>query len=85
MFRLVPQAGGGYTQEAFTTDVSVPLHLEFGPYGATQALYYLDYGNGTVHRVAYTGGSTAPVADFWQRPDGLTVTLDGGQPRSGQR
>ena len=77
IFRLVPQAGGGYTQEEFMTDVSVPVHLAFGPYGATQALYYLDYGGGAVHRVAYTEGNTPPVADFYQRPDGLTVTLDG--------
>ena len=78
IFRLAPKAGGGYTQEPFLTDVSVPVHLEFGPYGSTQALYYLDYGGGAVRRVAYTGGgNTPPVASFWQRPDGLTVTLDG--------
>lgn len=77
VFRLVPQAGGGYTQEEFLTDVSVPVNLTFGPYGETQALYYLDYGGGTVHRVAYTSGNTPPVASFFQRPDGLTVTLNG--------
>ena len=77
IFRLAPKAGGGYTQEPFLTGVNVPVHLEFGPYGATQALYYLDYGGGAVRRVAYTGGNTPPVASFWQRPDGLDVTLDG--------
>ena len=76
IFRLVPQAGGGYTQEEFMTDVSVPVHLAFGPYGTTRALYYLDYGGGTVHRVAYTDDNSAPVASFWQRPNGLSVTLD---------
>ena len=77
IFRLAPVAGGGHTQKPFMTDVSVPVHLEFGPYGSTQALYYLDYGGGAVHRVTYSGANTAPVASLWQRPDGLTVTLDG--------
>ena len=77
IFRLVPQAGGGYSQQEFMTGVNVPVHLEFGPFGATQALYYLDYGGGAVHRVTYTGDNTPPVASFWQRPDGLTVHLDG--------
>jgi glucose/arabinose dehydrogenase len=77
IFRLVPKSGGGYTQEAFLPGVSSPVHLAFGPYGSTQALYYLDYNGGKVHRVAYTGANTAPVASFLQRPDGLTVTLNG--------
>jgi glucose/arabinose dehydrogenase len=77
IFRLVPQAGGGYTQEEFLTGLGAPVHLEFGPYGSTRALYYLDYLDGAVHRVTPAAANTAPVADFWQRPDGLTVTLDG--------
>lgn len=77
IFRLAPTADGGYTHQEFMTDVSVPVHLEFGPYGSTQALYYLDYGGGAVHRVVYESGNSAPVASFWQRPDGLSVTLDG--------
>ena len=78
IFRLVPLAGGGYRQEEFLTGLSAPVHLTFGPYGATQALYYLDYARGGVHRVAYSDtGNSLPVADFWQRPNGLTVTLDG--------
>lgn len=77
LFRLVPNSEGGYTQEEFLTGVSSPVHLAFGPYGSTSALYYLDYEGGTVHRVAYTESNSAPVASFWQRPEGLTVTLDG--------
>jgi glucose/arabinose dehydrogenase len=76
IFRLVPQAGGGFTHEEFLTGVGAPVHLEFGPYGSTRALYYLDYMDGTVHRVSPAQTNTAPVADFWQRPDGLAVTLD---------
>ncbi len=77
IFRLVPAAGGGYTQEEFMSQVSVPVHLAFGPYRDTQALYYLDYGGGAVHRVSYSSTNSPPVASFWHRPDGLTVTLDG--------
>jgi glucose/arabinose dehydrogenase len=77
IFRLVPQAGGGFTQEEVLTGVGAPVHLAFGPYGATSALYYLEYAAGEVHRVNPAGANTAPVADFWQRPDGLNVTLDG--------
>ena len=77
IFRLVPQAGGGYMQEEFLTGLDAPVHVEFGPYGATQALYYLDYADGSVHRVTPAGANTAPVADFSHRPDGLAVTLDG--------
>jgi glucose/arabinose dehydrogenase/PKD repeat protein len=77
IFRLVPRTGGGYTQEEFLTGVGAPVHLEFGPYGTTKALFYLDYMAGAVHRVTPAAANTAPVADFWQRPDGLTVTLDG--------
>jgi glucose/arabinose dehydrogenase len=88
IFRLAPQAGGGYTQEEFLTGLRAPVHLEFGPYGATRALYYLDYADGSVHRVTPAGANTAPVADFTQRPDGLAVTLDGEgsyDPDSGDR
>ena len=53
VFRLVPEAGGGYSQEPFITDAAGPVHLTFGPHDGTQALYYLAYFDGTVHRVVY--------------------------------
>ena len=34
-------------------EVDGPVHLAFGPYDGTQALYYLAYGDGTVHRVRF--------------------------------
>ena len=51
VFRLAPAGGGAYTQEPFITDVAGPVHLAFGPYEDTQALYYLAYFDATVHRV----------------------------------
>ena len=76
IFRLVPGPDGGYTQETFATDLSSPVHLRFGPFGDTRALYYLDFFGGTVCRIAY-GANSAPVAAFSTRPDGLDVAFDG--------
>jgi len=77
VWRLVPKAGGGFTRQVFMSGVNRPVHLAFGPFGATQALYYLDYFGGAVHRVRHTASNTAPTASFTQRPNGLAVTLDG--------
>ena len=39
------------------------VHLEFGPFGSTQALYYTSYaGGGQVHRISYAAQNTAPGA-----------------------
>ena len=58
IFRLTPNGSGGFTQHAFVTNIG--LHsittLKFGPYGSTQAAYYLNYLNGgEVRRIVYTG------------------------------
>jgi len=77
IFRLSPTTAGGFSRTEFMTGVSVPVHLAFGPHEDGQAMYYLDYGGGAVHQVSHSDGNTPPVASFWQRPDGRTVTLDG--------
>jgi len=59
VFRLVPRPAGGFRQVEFLTEVSVPVHLAFGRFGATQALYYLDYAGGDIHRVAFTGAGVS--------------------------
>lgn len=78
VWRLAPKSGGGYTRELFLSGLSYPTLLTFGPHQGSQAMYYVDYFGGKVHRVTYSGGNTAPVASFFQRPDGLTVKLGGG-------
>jgi glucose/arabinose dehydrogenase len=61
IWRLTGSAGS-YSRTEFISDGN-PVHLEFGPYGSTQALYYASY-SGSIHRVRYTGQSNrAPVAD----------------------
>lgn len=52
IFRLDPQPGGGWTQEPVLTDLGAPVHLEFGPWRRTRALYYLEYANGEVRRLS---------------------------------
>ena len=57
--------------------------MEFGPHGATQALYYMNYlSGGEVRRIAYTGTvNRAPVARATANPTSgpapLTVSFRG--------
>lgn len=78
IYRMAPATGGGYTREPFLPDAVRPVHLAFGPYGATTALYYLDYVGNAVHRVTSTDTNSPPVARFWSRPAALDVTFHGG-------
>lgn len=66
IFLLKPNGQGGYTRSDFLTDMGVDsaVHLEFGPYGTTQALYYTTYVGGQVRRISFQGqtGNRAPIA-----------------------
>jgi glucose/arabinose dehydrogenase len=84
IFRLVPQGGGTYTRANFATGLggSSAVHLEFGPAGSGQALYYTTYaGGGEVRRIVSTTGNRPPTADVTASPTTgaapLSVTLDG--------
>ncbi len=60
---LLSGSSGSYSRTEFVSNGGNPVHLEFGPYGSTKALYYASYG-GSIHRVRYTGQSNRkPVAD----------------------
>jgi glucose/arabinose dehydrogenase len=71
IFRL-EESGGSYTSSDFVTGLGVnsAVHLGFGPYGSTQALYYTTYAEGgQIRRLAYTGGvNRAPIADVTANP-----------------
>jgi glucose/arabinose dehydrogenase len=56
-----------------------PVHLRFGPHGDTQALYYLSFFSGTIHRIARSTVNTRPVAEFAYTPDGATVSFSGNR------
>jgi glucose/arabinose dehydrogenase len=64
IFSLDPSAPGA-TPVDFATGLgsASAVHLEFGPFGSTQALYYTTYaGGGEVHRISYAPPITAPGA-----------------------
>jgi glucose/arabinose dehydrogenase len=73
--------GGASTDLA--TGLGGAVHLEFGPYGSTQALYYTTFLNGgEIHRISYTGtANRTPVAALTATPSSgaapLTTTLSG--------
>jgi glucose/arabinose dehydrogenase len=85
IFRLVPKSGGGYDSTEFVSGLgsSSAVALAFGPYGASQALYYTSYaGGGEVRRIAYTGSlNHQPTAKLTASPTSgpvpLTVSFDG--------
>jgi glucose/arabinose dehydrogenase len=57
IFRLEPDAGGGYTMVEFVTGLgaSSATDLAFGPSPAGQSLYYTSFaGGGEVRRITYT-------------------------------
>jgi glucose/arabinose dehydrogenase/PKD repeat protein len=70
-----------FSQPTFSTAAQV-VSMRFGPYGNTQALYYVSRNNGEVRRIAYTGQlNRAPVAVATADPRfgavPLTVNFDG--------
>ncbi len=86
IFRLVPRTGGGYDRTVFLSGLDSPTVLTFGPYRSAQALYYVDYFSGGIHRVTHSGTNSTPVAAFGTRPDGLTVAFSAtrGHHRAGR-
>jgi glucose/arabinose dehydrogenase len=68
IFRLEPNGVGGYTRSTFVSGLggNSAVHLAFGPFGATQALYYTSYADGGQVRRISMG---APVASFTATPN----------------
>ena len=62
IYRMAPQPGGGFSREPFLPEAPGPVHLAFGPAGATTALYYLDYRGNRVHRVTFSQNTAALAA-----------------------
>jgi glucose/arabinose dehydrogenase/chitodextrinase len=72
IIRLTPATGGGFTATNFATGLQTNsvTNMIFGPFGSTQALYYMNYLNGgEVRRIAYTGtANRAPTAVAAAKP-----------------
>jgi glucose/arabinose dehydrogenase len=84
IFRLDPSAGPGFTRVDFATNLgsSSAVHLEFGPFGASQALYYTTYASGgQVRRISFTSQNVPPTAVIaatpMSGPAPLAVSFDG--------
>ena len=79
--RIMMLSGGARTDLA--SGLGGAVHLEFGPYAGSQALYYTTYANGgEIRRIAYTGtANRPPTAAVTASPATgaapLTTTLDG--------
>ena len=84
IFRLDPNGTGGFNRVDFATNLgsSSAVHLQFGPWGSSQALYYTTYaGGGQVRRIVHTAGNGIPTASVSANPTSgsapLTVNFDG--------
>ncbi|MGW6128618.1 PQQ-dependent sugar dehydrogenase [Cellulomonas sp. NPDC055163] len=75
----------GGTRTDLATGLGGAVHLEFGPYAGSQALYYTTYANGgEIRRIAYTGtANRVPTAVVSASPATgaapLATTLDGSR------
>ena len=77
IFVLNPNGQGGFTRADFATGLggSSAVHLRFGPWAGTQALYYTSYaGGGQIRRITHTPAPTIA---------GSTWYSDGTNTRSG--
>ena len=83
VWRLDRQADGSFARRPFSSGLSGPTHLRFGPYGDTQALYYLSIFDGEVRRIVSTSANSEPTASFRYTPDGTRVSFDGAASRDG--
>ena len=68
IFRLDPNGAGGFTRSDFVTGLgsSSAVHLAFGPWNGSQALYYTTYASGgQVRRIATTTVEIIEGATFF--------------------
>ena len=70
IFRLTRNADGTYTRTTFASDLgaSSAVHLVFGPWQASQALYYTTYATGGEVRRIISSTNRAPVARVTAAP-----------------
>ena len=77
IFRLTPSGGAGYTASDFATGINGPVHMVFGPYNSTQALYYAARSDDQVRRIAFSQAPTAVIsANPISGPIPLLVTFN---------
>ena len=60
LFELAEQPGGAVSVQEFGTGMGNLIDAAFGPHGATQALYYISWGqypNDSIRRISYVGNA----------------------------
>ena len=84
IFRLESNGSGGWNRVDLATGLggSSAVHLRFGPWNGTQALYYTTYaGGGQIRRIMHTPANNPPTAVLTANPTsgpvGVTVNFDG--------
>jgi glucose/arabinose dehydrogenase len=80
IFRLDPNGSGGFNRVDVATGLpgGGPVHLGFGPWNGTQALYYTTYAaGGQVRRISSPGGGAVAQSPYtvWAQP--AATPLDG--------
>jgi glucose/arabinose dehydrogenase len=77
ILRLAPKSGGGYQMIPFVEGLgsSSAVHIEFGPYKGTQALYYTTFEeNDGVHRISKGDpNDLPPTASFTASPTAISA------------
>jgi len=86
IFRLEPNGSGGFNRANVGTALGGPVSMRFGPWNASQALYYTTYaGGGQIRRIVYNGPNAPPTAALQATPSTgpapLAVRFDGSASR----
>ncbi len=79
IWSLTPDGHGGFNRADFASIESVgPVSMRFGPYGTSQALYYVTLGSGgQLRRIVYTGSSNTGTQAWDFRLDWADFDNDG--------
>lgn len=85
LWRLDRRADGTYRRQPFSSGLSGPTHVRFGPHGDSSALYYLSIFDNEVRRIARSTTNGQPTAAFDYSPDGNELSFSGAGSRDGDQ
>jgi glucose/arabinose dehydrogenase/PKD repeat protein len=86
IFQLRPDGSGGYTAQDFASGMNGPIHLTFGPYNNTQALYYSVRHEDAVRRIIFAEALNAVISaapTYGNTPLMVTFSAAGSSGPSG--
>jgi hypothetical protein len=85
IFRLDPNGAGGFTRTDVVTGLgtSSAVHLRFGPWNTSQALYYTTYAaGGQIRRISYTAPPTIAGSTWFSNGTKSATAAVGGVVRA---